>query len=1704
MFTNKIKTVFKLLMLTIALSTVLNFVGLQASADVGGDVGNFIGDLFRAGEKGVSFVQYEGQLAQLSTEGYDTALTASTDFRGFVIRIVNFALGFLGLIAVIIVIYGGVLYVTAAGNEEKTQTGKKAITYAVIGLLIVLGSFAFVNTIIKGAGAGEDSAAGTSLGSTGTTYSAGGFNASSELVRALAVDILNGFSFLEDATEDLKNIRNDAQKSSLDPERLPTKPDILNFLYSVQSKLSNIKSKLQPFSVSEARINEILRDIEKDIDTVSSLSTQRYIKKSGGTAEYCDVDEERGFGEGLLDASDAKICANSGYNFSYIEGLYEAWFQTSKKYTATAASGSGTDLYSLITPISGDYANTLEQIFIKLDALYTTYGNIEAVKQGAATSAYQTMSSATGYGYSVQNGKVSENGQGLLSLVKTWTLDSSVDAAGQKLLTGLQQQSILYEALKNLQYVQAKLTANVVEGSAPLTVLFDALGTVDPAGGSIQGSNITWDLAGTKKTTELINAASGTTLLPPSSEGSISCEFPTPPGKTEKDFIGESAKRCIFHRPGTYTAAVKINSNEPTKYAPGISILTIKVRPPNTKIELSLTSGNQTHSIMHYEGDILVTDRRSINVTANDAKSGLTFDASKTNAEQFKWNFGDSDIRELSQSPKITGKKYLQSGKYEVTLEVINSLGILDRKIFSLEISPIAAIVVVTPQNSSFVNSPVTFDASGSKSDLGKIINYAWTIEPAPNQNIPADIQAEISKTYPINQSGSNLKTFTHEFKFPIKYNIKVEVTDDGGNKDDTSISNYRIESQPPVALFDYQIPDETQPGTVHFNGGTSYDPDGTNKFGFEWTIEPQKGWEVIKPDDHGLKSKQPIVKFKEKGEYNITLKVQDNLAEEEKNEITKTVKIDNVLDIAWDSSVISTAILNADGEAEITFKIKSDNAVAYEIDFGDEKSDEGEIKSSATIKHTYSEAGKYLVKVTAYDAEDNENVLQRNFLIGDSQSPIAKIGMQINGDEVADLSKTIEVSRKDILTFDGSESKNTDGTGRNLKYSWDFGDTKNSTKKKATYTYKEITPKEPGFYTVKLQVSDKDDPTKISEDEIKVKVVNEAPKFSSVQAITSSFQGDLITPVTVTVKVYGIEDKDGQVTKYKWWYFDGDDPDEQLGIQVTQNNTAQLVIGTRGKEGQELTYGFGLEITDNDDLSYSNIQSIEDKTFSKITVVNGKNDLPVAKFNVETTKVFVGDKVTFINASSDSDGKIVKYIWDVEGDGFHNNEPTEKSSIEHIYAKKNLEGYPVRLKVVDDKGGEDVSDEVKIYVDSLANPPKAAFKYKVVPNTQGMKVLFENNSKSDEEADSKIISYSWDFDNDSAQESADSDGDGLKNNDVDSQAEKPEFKYEKPGNYTVTLTVTDDQGNTAKATNKIVIPMANAPKAAFTYEIKDGEVVFENNSTADEKNNAKIEQYIWDFDTASKLKTADKDGDGDKSNDKESSTKNPVHKYEFAGEYQVKLTVIDDQGNRDEVLNKIDYTLLSTDIDSPIIGDSTEVIATDNSKATQSSTTTTNSTISPAASTQTSLQASTNTSGNNQTATTQPKQTNSLFDITTTTAPSTKTTNPTTPSPIKAVLVTDPLPDASNVVYLTGQTASVKLDFSKSQGKIAYYIIDKNIYFDTDGNGIKNDDQDFKTALAGRWTTNFDKAWGKIEVALKVQDISGNVNTTTVPVKFK
>ena len=73
---------------------------------------------------------------------------AQGDPRTIIARVINFALGFLGVIAVALILFGGFKWMTAAGNEEKVEEAKKLLGAGVIGLIIILAAWAIATFII--------------------------------------------------------------------------------------------------------------------------------------------------------------------------------------------------------------------------------------------------------------------------------------------------------------------------------------------------------------------------------------------------------------------------------------------------------------------------------------------------------------------------------------------------------------------------------------------------------------------------------------------------------------------------------------------------------------------------------------------------------------------------------------------------------------------------------------------------------------------------------------------------------------------------------------------------------------------------------------------------------------------------------------------------------------------------------------------------------------------------------------------------------------------------------------------------------------------------------------------------------------------------------------------------------------------------------------------------------------------------------------------------------------------------------------------------------------------------------------------------------------------------------------------------------------------------------------------------------------------
>ncbi|MGK0176200.1 MAG: PKD repeat protein [Lentimonas sp.] len=159
---------------------------------------------------------------------------------------------------------------------------------------------------------------------------------------------------------------------------------------------------------------------------------------------------------------------------------------------------------------------------------------------------------------------------------------------------------------------------------------------------------------------------------------------------------------------------------------------------------------------------------------------------------------------------------------------------------------------------------------------------------------------------------------------------------------------------------------------------------------------------------------------------------------------------------------------------------------------------------------------------------------------------------------------------------------------------------------------------------------------------------------------------------------------------------------------------------------------------------------------------------------------------VTFdASASMDRDGEIVSYEWDFDGDGAV-DQSTTTSIIEHTYTEPNL--YTTHLRVIDDEGASSMTTKfVHAKVAGTSISPSALIDFTANVPVTGQLIDFSAERSSD--TDGFIVDYHWDF------------SDGLK---LSGAEVKRHFMTN--GRYSVTLTVTDNEGMTNVSTEWVSV----------------------------------------------------------------------------------------------------------------------------------------------------------------------------------------------------------------------------------------------------------------------------------------------------------
>ena len=100
------------------------------------------------GEYHTIYGKTSGDCAQAGTLASNPNSCNEQDLNDVIKTIINTIIFVVGMVAVIMIILGGVNYATSQGDTQKVQKGKNTILYGIIGLVISILAFAIVNFVL--------------------------------------------------------------------------------------------------------------------------------------------------------------------------------------------------------------------------------------------------------------------------------------------------------------------------------------------------------------------------------------------------------------------------------------------------------------------------------------------------------------------------------------------------------------------------------------------------------------------------------------------------------------------------------------------------------------------------------------------------------------------------------------------------------------------------------------------------------------------------------------------------------------------------------------------------------------------------------------------------------------------------------------------------------------------------------------------------------------------------------------------------------------------------------------------------------------------------------------------------------------------------------------------------------------------------------------------------------------------------------------------------------------------------------------------------------------------------------------------------------------------------------------------------------------------------------------------------------------------
>lgn len=239
-----------------------------------------------------------------------------------------------------------------------------------------------------------------------------------------------------------------------------------------------------------------------------------------------------------------------------------------------------------------------------------------------------------------------------------------------------------------------------------------------------------------------------------------------------------------------------------------------------------------------------------------------------------------------------------------------------------------------------------------------------------------------------------------------------------------------------------------------------------------------------------------------------------------------------------------------------------------------------------------------------------------------------------------------------------------------------------------------------------------------------------------------------------------GMSTTNSQLSAFQQNMSSGDTLSQDFSLSVSQADAYELTLDARGKPSDADSQALSATVT----VDAGQAQ-------------NGNNQ-PTAEFSVSPQAPESGSEVTFdASASSTPEGEIASYAW-AFGDGTTTEET--QPTVTHTYDEAGT--YDVTLTVTNSDGNQATTTQ-QIDVAQGNERPQATFTVDAEEPQAGQAITFNGTGSSD--PDGQIANYRWTLGDGTVMEGA-------------NQATIT-HTYAEPGNYQVTLVVTDDEGATSQ-----------------------------------------------------------------------------------------------------------------------------------------------------------------------------------------------------------------------------------------------------------------------------------------------------------------